>query len=89
MTLDSTTSTADGAAMAKRAPRLLSDQVRQAIRDADCSRYAIWQATGIDQAVLSKFLKGERGMSLESLDKIAEFLNLEIAVRKPRKPKGR
>jgi transcriptional regulator with XRE-family HTH domain len=71
--------------MAKRQAPKLSDQVRQAIRGADCTRYAMAKATGIDQAVLSKFLTGERGMSLESLDKLAEFLNLQITVRKPRK----
>lgn len=83
--IDIAPTTADNPFMEKRRPTKLSDQVREAIRDADCTRYAISKATGIDQAVLSKFLTGERGMSLDSLDKLAEFLNLRITVQKPRK----
>ncbi|MCH7702565.1 MAG: helix-turn-helix transcriptional regulator [Planctomycetes bacterium] len=56
----------------------LSDQLRQAIRESKHSRYAIWKATGIDQAVLSHFLAGRRGMSIQSLDLLCEFLRLEL-----------
>jgi plasmid maintenance system antidote protein VapI len=89
MTLDIAPSISDREVMANRAPQLFGDQIRQAIRDADCSCYAIWQATGIDQAVLSKFLKGERGMSLESIDKVAHFLDLQIVVRGSTNRKGK
>ena len=67
----------------KSKPMKLSDQLRQAIRESKHSRYAIWKATGIDQAVLSHFLAGHRGMSLESLDTLGEFLHLELHVAKP------
>jgi len=86
--LDNAPLTADNPYMAKR-QLPISEQVRQAIRDADCTRYAISKATGIDQAVLSKFLSGERGMSLDSLDKLAAFLKLDITVRKSRRAKGK
>ena len=55
-----------------------SDQIRQAIKDSDLTRYQIWQRTGIDQTTLSKFVRGYRGMSLESLDVLAECLGLRI-----------
>ena len=66
--------------MAKQVPKpmRLSDQLRQAIRDSEHSRYAIWKATGIDQGVLSHFLAGRRGMSIQSLDLLCEFLRLEL-----------
>ena len=59
----------------------LTDQLRQLIEDAEISRYQLWQQTGIDQAVLSKFVSGKGGLSMESLDKIGEVLNLQITKR--------
>ena len=63
--------------MAKKR-RLLSDDLRQAVEQSDLTRYAIYKQTGIDQAVLSKFVWGERGMSLESIDKLCECLGLRL-----------
>jgi len=56
----------------------LSAELRQAIERSGLSRYGIWQQTGIDQGSLSKFMDGERGLSIESIDKIAELLGLHI-----------
>ena len=69
----------------------LSDELRQAIERSGVSRYSIWQQTGIDQGSLSKFMDGERGLSIESIDTIAELLGLHIctADAKSRRPKGR
>jgi DNA transposition AAA+ family ATPase len=66
----------------------LTDQLRQLIEDAEITRYQLWQQTGIDQAVLSKFVNGKGGLSMESLDKIGELLNLQITT-KPSPAKGR
>jgi hypothetical protein len=76
--LDTVPSIEDDCFMAKRQAHRLSDQLRQAIRRSEASCYVISKATRIDQGTLSKFLKGERGMSLESVDRIAAFLNLEL-----------
>jgi DNA transposition AAA+ family ATPase len=76
----------------KKKQRLsLSDELRQAIERSGVSRYSIWQQTGIDQGSLSKFMDGERGLSIESIDQIAELLGLHIctADAKPHRPKGR
>lgn len=69
----------------------LSVELRQAIERSGLSRYGIWQQTGIDQGSLSKFIDGERGLSIESIDKIAELLGLHIctADAKRSRPKGR
>lgn len=75
--------------MPKKKQRLsLSDELRQAIERSGLSRYSIWQQTGIDQGSLSKFMDGERGLGLESIDKLADLLGLHIAAE-PRRPKGR
>jgi hypothetical protein len=69
----------------------LSDELRQAIERSGLSRYSIWQQTGIDQGSLSKFMDGERGLGLESIDKLADLLGLHIcaADAKRSRPKGR
>ena len=78
--------------MPKKKQRLtLSDELRQAIERSGVSRYGIWQQTGIDQGTLCKFMVGDRGLSIESIDKLAELLGLHIctADTKPRRLKGK
>jgi len=77
--------------MPKKKQRLsLSDELRQAIERSGVSRYGIWQQTGIDQGSLSKFMDGERGLGIESIDKLAELLGLHIVAKPERhRPKGR
>ena len=60
----------------------MSDQLRQAIRASDLSRYAICKATGIDQGSMSKFMLRKGGFSVPSLDKLAKFLDLELTPRR-------
>ncbi|MCZ6492671.1 MAG: helix-turn-helix domain-containing protein [Planctomycetota bacterium] len=74
--------------MAKRRV-MLSDQVRQAVDDCGMTRYAIWKATGIDQATLSRFVAGERRLSMDSLDRLADLLDLNITTGRRRRSKGR
>jgi len=79
----------DAVGVAKRKPQKLSDQVRQAIRDAGVSQYRISQQTGIDASALSKFVRGQRaGLSMESLDQLGEYLGLTITALRSPKPKG-
>ena len=73
--------------MGKRHTKL-SDQIRRAVLESGLSRYAIWQATGIDQATLCRFVAGKCGMTLETLDVLAEHLDLNITVGKGKR-KGR
>ena len=70
-------------------PKKLSDQLRRAIASSGHTRYRISQETGINEAALGKFFHGERGLSLESIDRLAEFLNLQLVVRKTRASKGK
>jgi ribosome-binding protein aMBF1 (putative translation factor) len=56
----------------------LTDQIRRAINESGVSRYRLWKETGIDQAVLSRFVAGKAGMTLKSLDVLADALGLRI-----------
>ena len=66
----------------------LSDQIRQAVEKCGETRYAISKATGIDQATLSRFISGKQGMPMKTLDLLADYLGLAIAVR-PKHRKGK
>jgi transcriptional regulator with XRE-family HTH domain len=73
-----------------RKPTKLSDQIRQAIETCGKTRYQIGQETGIDQATLCRFMSGKGGLSIPVLDRLGEYLGLNITTEsKPRKPKGR
>lgn len=53
-------------------------ELRSAVEASGLTRYAIWQATGIDQGSLCKFMQGERGLGLDSIDKLADLLGLHV-----------
>ena len=63
----------------------VSDQVRKAIAKCGLTRYRISQLTGIDQASLTKFMSGERGLSTTALDTLGELLDLEVVMHGPRR----
>ncbi len=62
-------------------PQSFSNQIRKLIDNSNETRYRLAIETGIDQAVLSRFMAGKSGLSMTSLDALAEFLGWEIKVR--------
>ena len=62
----------------------ISEQLRDAIRCAGVSRYRISQETGITEAALSRFVNGHAGLSLDSIDTLGIYLELDITARKSR-----
>ncbi len=68
--------------MAKKRSKLnLSDQLRGLIEDSGKSRYEIAKATGVDQAVLSRFMHGKGGLSMPVLDSLAEYLGWTVTIQ--------
>ena len=65
----------------------VSDQLRAAIKASAMSRYRISQLTGVDQAVLSKFMAGTVRLSQQSIDAICEVLELELTGKRKRQAK--
>jgi hypothetical protein len=74
--------------MAKKRTKF-SDQIRRAIDNCGQSRYAISKATGIDESALCRFMSGERGLPMKTLDILADYLDLNITTGTGRKSKGR
>ncbi len=83
--LDGRASISYDANMGKRRSTKLSDQVRHAIDESGQTRYQIAKGAAIDESALAKFYNGHRGLSTNALDRIGEYLNLEITRAKPRK----
>lgn len=64
----------------------LSEQLRDEIEKAGVSRYELSKATGVSQCSLSKFVLRQRpGLSFDALDRIGEYLGLEIVKKQPKK----
>lgn len=63
----------------------MSDQIRQAVNDCGMTRYEICKRIGLDQAAMSRFMSGETGMGLKTLDKLAELLELEVSTKAKRR----
>jgi transcriptional regulator with XRE-family HTH domain len=68
--------------MARKKPSTvsISDQLREAIRACGTTRYALARQLGISQSTLSRFVSGERGLTLDVVDKLADVLGLQIVV---------
>lgn len=60
----------------------ISNQLRDIIEASGESRYEIAKQTGIDQSALSRFMSGERGLSMTALDTLADYLELDIVSRR-------
>ena len=56
----------------------LSDDLRRRIETSPLSRAGICRAIGLDQAVLSRFMRGKSGLSLKTVDRLADLLGLHL-----------
>jgi len=66
------------------------DAICNAIEGSDKTRYRISKDTGISQTQLSRLMSGERGLSIDTLERLADYLGWEITIRpKQRRRRGR
>lgn len=68
---------------------LPSAVLRAAIQVSGLSLGELERRAGVDRASLSRFLRGERGLTLDTVDLLAPVLGLRLRARKPRKPARR
>jgi len=64
--------------MARSKPKTFSEQLRQAIADSGMSLTQLALAAGTDDGALSRFMRGERGLSTRTIDKLCRQLKLEL-----------
>jgi len=66
----------------------LFEAMRVTIENSEHSQNRISKAIGVHRSQLSRFMKGDRGLSIECLERLCEFLELEISI-KPKRKKGK
>lgn len=72
----------------KKEPKTISEALREAILNSGETRYAIAHGAGVEQASLSRFIRGQTGLTTVSLDRLGLYLGLAVVSRKRRpKPK--
>ena len=62
----------------------LSDQLRRAVDESGLSRYRICGEIGLAQSILSRFMSGKGGLSLATIDRLADLLELSITTARRR-----
>jgi DNA-binding Xre family transcriptional regulator len=74
----------------KKARQSLTTQLRRMVADSGQTLGELARNTGIDKSALSRFVNGERGLSMQALDAIGNHLVLRLVADKPpAKKKGR
>ncbi len=61
----------------------LSKQIRWYVKNCGVSTYRLERETGIHNSALSRFLRGERGLSTESMDTMGKYLKLVLVCKRP------
>lgn len=64
--------------MAKPRPDTISNQLREIIRSRGLTPYAVAQAAKVSPSVVTRFMNGERGLTLTTFDAIATALGLRL-----------
>lgn len=57
------------------------DELRAAIRSSELSLREIGRLAGVDPSQLSRFVRGERGLTLVSVTKLARLFGLTMEVK--------
>jgi transcriptional regulator with XRE-family HTH domain len=60
----------------------MTEALKAAIEESGLTRYRIAKDTGIDQAALMRFMRGETSLRLDRADVLADYLGLETVKRK-------
>lgn len=68
----------------------LEQAIAAAVRASDESPYAIAKGAGVARSQLSRLLSGERGLSVDTIERLADYLGLRITIEpKTKTRKGR
>jgi plasmid maintenance system antidote protein VapI len=68
--------------MTRKAPRTLTEQLRDAIDASGMSRYRICKEIGLPESTMSHFMAGKCGLALATVDRLSELLGLRIVAEK-------
>lgn len=63
----------------------LVDSIRRAVETSGKTRYLIAKESGVSAGQLSRLVNGERGMTVDTIERLADYLGLRITIE----PKGK
>lgn len=63
----------------------LLDKIRRAVETSGKTRYRIAKESGISAAQLSRLVNGQSGMTVETIERLADYLGFRIVIE----PKGK
>lgn len=67
-------------------PTPITAALRAAVERAGLSGYALAQLTGVAAPVITRWLRGERNLSLDTADRLAAGLGLEFTTAPKKSP---
>lgn len=68
----------------------LVDAIRRAVEESGKTRYRIAKESGVSAGQLSRLVNGERGMTVDTIERLADYLGLRISIQpKDKNTKGR
>lgn len=67
----------------------LMNEIRAAIKASDQTPYAIAKGAKVARSQISRLLSGESGMSVETIERLADYLGFRITIEPKGKTKGR
>jgi ribosome-binding protein aMBF1 (putative translation factor) len=73
--------------MSKVREMKVSDQFRKAIDASGMSRYRIGQLLDVDKSILSRFMTGKGGLSMDVLDRLGGLLKIKVTAGVKTKPR--
>ena len=65
----------------------LTDSIRAVVRGSGQTPYAIAKGAKVARSQLSRLLSGESGMTVDTIERLADYLGLEVVIR-PKSTRG-
>jgi len=59
---------------------LLTKAITAAVKSSDQTPYAIGKGANVARSQLSRLLSGERGLDTDTIERLADYLNLQITI---------
>ena len=66
----------------------LVDSIRQAVEASGKTQYRIAKESGVSAGQLSRLVSGERAMTVNTIERLADYLDLRISIEPKGKTKG-
>ena len=66
----------------------LAAQLRRAIRESGLTPYRVATDADVDRSIMTRFVNGDRGLTLDTASRICDVLNLELRPVRRGKRKG-